>query len=127
MVFEAQVHLESGDCRKADDMAYGAMLEAAKSLVKTEFLDVPDNPDAIVAEFRERFYDPEIFSRTYGANKFALYLFKRHEPGDRAYTAENARKLIEEAQLFIEAAYGCYDILAQETAKKSADPLDSLP
>jgi sulfite reductase (ferredoxin) len=127
MVFEAQLHLEAGEVGKADETAYGAMLEAARSLVKTEFLDVPDNPDAIVSEFRSRFCDTEIFTRTYGANRFAFFLFNRHEAGAGALSAEQAHRLIQEAQLFIEAAHACYDTLAEEKAKQTADVLDSLP
>jgi len=127
LVFEAQLLLEENKVREADMTAYQAMLTAAKSLVKTEFWDVPDNPDSIVSEFRKRFYETDIFQKSFGASRFALYLFLRHEDKEREFTAEKARKLIEEAQLFIEAAHACHDYLAQTKAAQAAMPTDDLP
>ena len=105
-VFEAQLQLEEGDVAKADELAYGAMLLAAKGLVKTEFTDVGDAPDDIVREFRTRFFDTEVFFDKYAGGKFAMYLFRRHDAAGRE-TAEAARQLIEEAQLFLEASHAC--------------------
>ena len=77
-VFEAQLELEAGEAERADRLAYAAMLQAAKGLVKTEFIDVPDDPDRIVAEFRTRFFDTGIFFDRFAGGKFAQYLFRRH-------------------------------------------------
>ena len=82
-VFEAQLHLEEGRHTNADDMAYGAMLLAAKGLIKTEFIDISDDPDEIVGEFRTRFFETQLFFDKYAGGKFAMYLFRRHDATDR--------------------------------------------
>jgi sulfite reductase (ferredoxin) len=113
LVFEAQVKLDEGDYSQADELAYGAMLQSAKALIKTEFLDVQDDPDILVEEFRQRFYDTEFFYDKYAGGKFAHYLFRRHESSSQAHTQDHAHTLVEEAQLFIEAAHACYERIAQ--------------
>ena len=120
--FDAQVKLEEGDVRRADETAYSAMLEAAKALVKTEYQDVPDRAEAIVEAFRARFVETGRFQDKYAGGKFAEYLFTRHEDKHRHFELEAATRLIEEAQLFIEAAYACHGRLqeAEQAAKKAA-------
>jgi sulfite reductase (ferredoxin) len=110
--FEAQVLLDEGDIEKAYTTAYLSMLHAAKALVRTQFLDVPDDPEQIVTEFRTRFYDTEIFFDPYAKGKFAHYLFRVHEEKPETYTHSQAHTVTEEALLFIEAAYRCFDRLS---------------
>ena len=111
-VFEAQLALEEADYPRADDQAYGAMLQAAKGLIKTEFIDISDDADQIVNEFRTRFYDTEVFFDKYAGGKFANYLFRRHERSAPAGDRDGARQIIEEAQLFLEATHACQARLA---------------
>ena len=122
--FEAQVYLEQGEIAKADEAAYQSMLIAARGLVRTQFWDLPDEPDRIVAEFRSRFYDTQLFQSPdagqYAGGKFALYLLNRHADRQRNFTADTARHLIEEAQLFIEAAYSCHQRLSEQNARALA-------
>lgn len=106
--FEAQIHMDAGDYAAAYDSAFNAMLHAAKALVKTQFLDIPENADQIVAEFRTRFIDTELFHDRAAGAKFANYLFRHHEERVENPTREVAHQIIEEAQLFIEAAHACY-------------------
>ncbi|NKB66854.1 MAG: nitrite/sulfite reductase [Candidatus Latescibacteria bacterium] len=106
---EAQVQFDEGHFEQAYKTAYSAMLHAAKALVKTQFLDVPEDPDTIVAEFRTRFYDTELFWDPYAHGKFANYLLRTHETQVETYTQDLARSLTEEASLFIEAAYRCFN------------------
>jgi sulfite reductase (ferredoxin) len=108
-VFEAQLYLDSGDVAKAREMAYKSMLTAAKALVKTEFLDITDEPDHIVSEFRTRFHQTKRFHDRFAGAKFAGYLFNAHEVQGNGGRPEQARERVEEAQLFIEAAYACYE------------------
>jgi len=108
------LHFDRGDYKLADSTAYNAMLEAAKALIHTQFLDIPNNPDAIASEFKRRFCDTEVFHDQYAGGKFAQYLFNRHADTDRKYTPEQARYLIEETQLFIEAAYACHGRLLEQ-------------
>ena len=117
-VFEAQLQLEEGNIANADELAYRAMLLAAKGLIKTEFIDIRDDPDEIVREFRARFFDTQLFHDKYAGGKFAMYLFRRHDAGVRD-TAEAVRHLIEEAQLFLEASHACQ---ARLTARSMAGP-----
>ena len=78
---------------------------AARTLVQLEFLDIPDDNNVIVEEFRRRFVDSKIFWDTYHADQFSKYLFLRHEGADTRYNADTAHKLVEEANLFIDAAH----------------------
>jgi len=106
--FEAQLMLDAGEYQKADERAYRAMLTAARTLVQLQWLDVPDEPNVIVAEFRRRFVEPRLFWDPYHAGQFANYLFSRHESPDTRYTQDTAHKLVEEANLFIDAAHKCH-------------------
>ena len=110
-IFEAQLELEAGRADAADDRAYRGMLLAAKGLVKAEFIDVGDDPADIVREFRTRFFDTQVFFDRFAGGKFAMYLFRRHEGGP-ASGAEAVHRLIEEAQLFLEASHACQARLA---------------
>jgi sulfite reductase (ferredoxin) len=119
--FEAQIHLEQREFQKADEAAYQSMLIAARGLVRTQLWDLADDPDRICAEFKTRFYDTQLFQSPdagqYAGGKFALYLLNRHADKNRAFTADKARHLVEEAQLFIEAAYSCYQRMSEQRAE----------
>lgn len=106
--FEAQVYLDEGQYREAAEKAYTAMLHAAKALVKTQFLDISEAPDAIVTEFRKRFFDTELIFDPFAKGKFANYLFQAHQELVDEYTLDMAHQRIEETQLFIEAVHSCY-------------------
>jgi sulfite reductase (ferredoxin) len=93
--------------RRADALAYEAMVQAAKALVKTQFHDVGDDPARIVAEFKTRFVDTELFFDRFAKGMVAGYLFRRHEHGPGTVTAESAHHLVEEASLFVEAGHAC--------------------
>ncbi|HEX8916177.1 MAG TPA: nitrite/sulfite reductase, partial [Humisphaera sp.] len=104
--FEASLLLDEGQYQKAEDLAYQAMLTAARTLVQLQFQDVPNVPDAVVDEFRTRFVDTKIYWHAQHHGQFANYLFQRHTEGpDTRYTRETAAKLVEEANLFIDAAH----------------------
>ena len=85
---------------------------AARALVRTQYLDVGDDPGSIVEEFRTRFYDTRLFFDRFARGKFAEYLFKRHEAPPAQVTADFALQVAEEAHLFIEAAHACEARLA---------------
>jgi sulfite reductase (ferredoxin) len=104
--FESSLLLDSGELQKAEELAYTAMLQAARTLVQLQWLDVPSDPDAVIAEFRTRFVEPKIFWDTYHHGQFANYLFARHTDGpDKRYTTDTVHKMVEEANLFIDAAH----------------------
>src|ERR1700720_61831 len=108
-LFEAQVKWDGGKVEQAGATAYHSMLRAAKALVKLESPNVTDDPREIVGEFRTRYYDTQKFFDPFAGGKFANYLFAAHEKSNEPYTADSTRYLIDEAQLFIDAAHSCYN------------------
>jgi len=104
-LFEGLVALDEADYPRADARAYHAMLLAARALVRTQFLDVGDDPASIALEFRQRLYETQLFHDEYAGGKFAHYFFKRHDLGDRQADKEAAQQVVEEARLFLEAVY----------------------
>ncbi|MBI2970491.1 MAG: nitrite/sulfite reductase [Gammaproteobacteria bacterium] len=122
LYFEAQLHFDDSRFEKADLSAYRAMLQAARGLVRTQNQDISDDPDRIVAEFRSRFVDTGLFRDKYAGGKFAEYLFRRHEDRQRRFDRDSSRYLLEESQLFIEAAHACNQRLLAEVAAKAKPP-----
>jgi sulfite reductase beta subunit-like hemoprotein/uncharacterized protein (UPF0332 family) len=110
-VFDAQVALEAGEIEKAGRTAYQSMVHAAKALVKVNNQLIADNPDEIIGQFRTQFYDTQKFWDPYAGGKFANYLFEAQQKADQPYTTDSSRYLIDEAQLFIDAAHACYNKL----------------
>jgi hypothetical protein len=90
-----------------------------------------DEPERIVAEFKTRFYDTQLFQSPdagqYAGGKFALYLLNRHADKERMFAPDKARHLVEEAQLFIEAAYGYYQRMSEQRAEAKAKARLDLP
>jgi sulfite reductase (ferredoxin) len=107
-VFEAQVQLDDGAPDEAARRAYKAMVVAARALTRRRNANVGDAPDEVVREFRAHLYDTRVFHDPYAGGKFAHYLFRVHEQGTNGESHESAHQLIEEAQLFVEAAHQCY-------------------
>ncbi len=113
--FEAQLSLDDGDAARAAEQAFAAMRDAAKALVQIQNIDVTD--DAVVDEFRSRFHDTKLFHNKFAGGKFAAYLFNRAEnPPAADISLDEAHRLIEETQLFIEAARDCYDRMQEQAA-----------
>lgn len=111
--FDALIALDENDYARADQLAFQAMLLAAKALVRTQYLDVGDDASRIVGEFRRRFYDTELFFDKYAKGQFAQYLFQRYEQPDGPMNADTARERVIEANLFIEAVHACETRLAE--------------
>ena len=108
-LFEAQVAWDSGQVEQAGKTAYQSMLRAAKALVKIESPNITDDPAQIVGEFRTRYYDTQKFFDPFAGGKFAQYLFAAHQNANEPHTFDSTRYLIDEAQLFIDAAHSCYN------------------
>jgi sulfite reductase (ferredoxin) len=117
LVFDAQLHLDSGDYDLADQLAYKAMLQAALSLVRAESPEARDDADSTIQEFRTRFFDTNIWGDRYAGSKFAQYLFLRHASPPTTHTNDQAHRLVEEAQLFVDAVYRGHEILAERGAR----------
>jgi sulfite reductase (ferredoxin) len=87
------------------------MLRAAQGLVKDQNPNVSEDESQIIAEFIARFYETQLFWDKYAGGKFAEYLFKAKEfvGGGKPADADRAVQLLQEAQLFIDAAHDCHN------------------
>ncbi|HEY3305960.1 MAG TPA: nitrite/sulfite reductase [Candidatus Binatia bacterium] len=121
-LFEAQIWFDAGDLRKAVSTAYSAMVRAAQALVKTQNYDASDDQEIIVAEFRQRFCDTQLFYDKYAGSTFADYLFKARDGLQNLNGMEKGTALqrLQEAQLFIDAAHSCYNKLSSTISSEGA-------
>lgn len=110
-LFEAQLLLDAGRSQEAARAAYASMLRAAQGLVKDQNPSVSEDEDQIIGEFTARFYDTQLFWDKYAGGKFAEYLFKAKEviAEAKGANADRAVQLLQEAQLFIDAAHDCHN------------------
>ncbi len=110
-LFEAQLLFDAGHAQAAVQAAYASMVRAAQGLVKDYNPAISENDDQIVAEFTQRFYDTQLFWDKYAGGKFAEYLFKAKEfvGAGKTADADRAVQLLQEAQLFIDAAHDCHN------------------
>lgn len=106
-LFEGQLAFEAGQIQEAGNKAYRAMLLGAKALVKIQSANITDDPERIVSEFRTRFFDTQLFWDPFAGGKFAQYFFDAHQKAGQPYTPDSSRYLLDEAQLFIDAAHSC--------------------
>jgi sulfite reductase (ferredoxin) len=105
-VFEAQVLLDEGKPNDAASRAYSAMLQAARALTKEKNANLGEEPEEIVREFKQHWVETKLFWDPFAGSKFAQYLFKAHEDGlNKSHSKESAHQLVEEAQLFVDAAH----------------------
>ncbi|MCB9557824.1 MAG: nitrite/sulfite reductase [Deltaproteobacteria bacterium] len=105
--FSAQLALDAGQAEQAAQAAYRAMLAAANALLRGKQLIV-EEAEQIVDNFRRLFIDTELFFDPYAGGKFANYLLTAHDARDELPSLDSARRRVEEAQLFIEAAHACH-------------------
>jgi sulfite reductase (ferredoxin) len=112
-LLEAQLLLDAGRPQEAVKGAYGSMLRAAQGLVKDQEPNISDDENRIVDEFTKRFYETQLFWDKYAGGKFAEYLFKAKEfvGAGTAADSDRAVQLLQEAQLFIDAAHDCHNKL----------------
>jgi sulfite reductase (ferredoxin) len=119
-VFEAQLLMDRHEYDAAVRRAYGAMLQGARGLLIHQRVPVANDPDAIVGEFRTRFFDTEIFFDPFRGGSLAQYLFDIHDSLAKkpdGYHDEATHQFIEEAQLFLEGAQSCYTRLIGRASK----------
>src|ERR1041385_4498253 len=105
LVFEAGLHLDRGAVQLAGETAYAAFMKAARALVQVQYDDVSNEPEEIIAEFKKRFFDTQLFSDPFVGPNFANFLFAAHAGRGEPFTADTAHHRIAEAQLFIEAVH----------------------
>lgn len=119
-LFDAQVTLEEASPKSAAtaaEQSLASMTIAAKALIRMQYLDVADDPAAIVREFRARYFDTQLFWDRFAGGKFAQHFFDQYEARNRTPDSATARRLVEEAQLFIEAAHKCQARVLEEGAQ----------
>jgi sulfite reductase (ferredoxin) len=109
IAYEALDDLEGGRAETAAAKALRAMLQAAKAVTQIQNIDVGDDPEQIVGEFRTRFHDTGLFNDPFAGPKFANYFFHAYQEPLAEPSLEAAHQRIEEAQLFIEAAHALYN------------------
>jgi sulfite reductase (ferredoxin) len=112
-LFEAHLLLDGGRAQEAAKTAYTSMVRAAQGLVKAQDPAISEEENRILAEFTRRFYDTQLFWDKYAGGKFAEYLFKAKEfiGAGKTIDADRAVQLLQEAQLFIDAAHECHNKL----------------
>ncbi len=127
-LFEAQLLLESKDAAGVARGARSAMYQAARALTRERSFNLSEDPEEIVSEFRRHFYDTQVFFDPFVGGKFAHFFFRAHEEREQAQTLDSAHQLLEEAQLFLDAAHQCHvregARLAALTPSSSDDPVE---
>ena len=112
-IFEAQLLLDEGNSDGAAGRAFSAMVLAAQALTREKNSFLGEGVDEIVSEFRAHYYDTKLFFDPFSGGKFAHYFFRAYEHrGEAGASKDGAHQLIEEAQLFVEAAHQCYTRIA---------------
>ena len=114
-LFEAQDILdEKGDAAAAAAKAFASMVTGAKALLRHIEVQVRDDADDVVSNFKTHLAETGLFKDPFAGDKFANYFLKMHETkryegvgGD----AGAAREVLDEAQLFGEACHSCYQRL----------------
>ena len=117
--FEAQLELDEGNLKDAENKAYQSMLRGAAALIRKEFQDVPSDPNKIVSQFKEHFYDTKIFFDRFAKGRFGKYLLNRNENPPVDLNNDLVHRKIEESQLFLEAAHACYARLRDTETKEN--------
>jgi sulfite reductase (ferredoxin) len=106
VAFDAQLALDAGSTENASTLAFSAMCEAARTLLLALDVTVPKQDEAaIVDAFETHLHRSRLFHDPFAGAKFAHYFLQKKPKTD---DPETARQRVEEAQLFIEAAHGCY-------------------
>jgi sulfite reductase (ferredoxin) len=125
-LFEAQLLMDAGRPGEAVKGAYASMVRAAQGLVKEQNPNISNDDDQIVGEFITRFYETQLFWDKYAGGKFAEYLFKAKEfvAVDESPDPDRAVQLLQEAQLFIDAAHECHNKLRGTSSSATIPTLE---
>jgi sulfite reductase (ferredoxin) len=113
-------HSTDAEVAEAGRLAYEAMILAAQGLLKADDPDVKADPAIVVPRFQVEFIDNErFFDRFVGAKEWG-YFQVAHEAGGTVRDRDEARRRVEEAQLFIEAAHSCYGRMLEAQSSGAA-------
>ena len=112
-LFEAQLLLDEGNSDSAAARAFSAMVLAAQALTREKNSFLGEGVDEIVSEFRSSLLRHQAVLRSVLRRQVRPLLFPRlRTPRRSRASKEGAHQLIEEAQLFVEAAHQCYTRIA---------------
>jgi sulfite reductase (ferredoxin) len=124
--FDASVVVDNAESSEDEakataEMAYEVMILAAQGLLKHEDPDVKGDAALVFPRFEKEFIDSELFfERFIGAREWG-YFQAAHEAGGLVRDRDEARRRVEESQLFIEAAHACYTRMLQSQASGDGD------
>jgi sulfite reductase (ferredoxin) len=116
-LFEAQLALERGETGRSAQMALTAMLNGARALLGDQN-GASANDSRVVEEFRRRFYDTQLFFDPFVGGTFANYFFRAWESRNEPVEEDTVRRLLSEAQLFLDACHSCRGRIAQASAHR---------
>ncbi len=116
-VFEAQLRYDTGDIEGGAKRAFTAMVLAAQGLIKAYNIDISQDPELVMTEFKERFYDTQLFHDPFAGPRFAQLYFQAHEERNSHLDKEKVQRLLQEATLFIEASHSCYLRMSMATSQ----------
>jgi sulfite reductase (ferredoxin) len=110
--FDASVLIDGAadddDAQQASRLAYEAMLVAAQGLLKMRDPDVKGDPETVFTRFQSELIETKKFFERYVGNQEWPYFQAAHQAKGAARDRDEARRRVEEAQLFIEASHACY-------------------
>ena len=104
-IFEAQVLLDERKPTDAAHRARLAMTEAAFWLARELTPGLSNEPKAVVAAFNEQLIETGKFDAASVGGRFGQFLLRAHARDISQVTANAAHEMIEEAQLFVDAAH----------------------
>jgi sulfite reductase (ferredoxin) len=112
-VFDASVIVDdpaasAEDLQEASRESWQAMMLAALGLLKTRNPDAKADYDRVFADFKRDFIDGGVFFERYIGNQEWPYYQAAQEARGKSRDRDEARRRVEEAQLFIDAAHACY-------------------
>jgi len=112
----------AAEIQEASLQAYAAIVQAAQGLLKHKNPDQKGDPETVYADFKRQFVDTGAFFERYVGNQEWPYFQAAHEAKGRARDRDEARRRVEEAQLFIEASHACYARMLQNQAAPGGSP-----
>jgi sulfite reductase (ferredoxin) len=117
-IFEAQVLLDERKPVDAADRARLAMTQAAFWLTRELTPGLSNEPNAVVAAFSEQLIETGKFDAASVGGRFGHFLLRAHGQDLSQMTIRAAHELIEEAQLFVDAAHQ-YELKRTQSAPPS--------
>ena len=120
VAFDAQLKLDRAPTQEAADLAYSAMLEAAKALTREPLPEPRRRPGRGRARVQEApGRDAALPRSVRGRQVRALPVPRARQRGEELQP-EQARQRVQEAQLFIEAAHACVERIDKMNAAAQA-------